>query len=254
MGKRRRLGQNFLIDQGVAERIVALLADEPDRVFEIGPGQGALSEPLLARFGRVVALELDESLAPNLRQRFPDLQLHLGDALEEPFEALLGAEAPWQMASNLPYSVGSAIVRRLLPMHESFTRLVVMLQREVAERLVAEPGERNHGLLALERAAHARSVRMAMQVPPAAFRPKPKVHSSVVVMELQPAPYPQDELAAALGLAARALTRPRKMLANALRPLADMASIQGAGLDSRARPAVVSLDGWVKLSRCLRDS
>jgi 16S rRNA (adenine1518-N6/adenine1519-N6)-dimethyltransferase len=247
--KRRRLGQNFLIDRSVADRIVAVLADDPPRVLEIGPGRGSLTAPLLDRFGRVLALELDPGLLQPLTQLFAGrgLELRHGDALREDLDALLAAESPWQVAANLPYSVGTAILRRLLPRHDLCTRMVVMLQREVAQRVIAEPGWRGHGLLALERAAWAEAT-LLFDVHPRAFRPVPKVVSSVLLLELRPSAYEPALLAAALGLAARALTRPRKMLANALAPGPDGAAITAEDVDPQARPGTLPLAAWARLA------
>jgi 16S rRNA (adenine1518-N6/adenine1519-N6)-dimethyltransferase len=248
--KRRRLGQHFLADRRVAERIVGLLGEQPPRVLEIGPGRGALTELLLARFERVLALELDPALASALGERFAGsaLELCVADALHDPIDPLLAGEARWQVAANLPYSVGSAIVRRLLPRHDLIERMVVMLQREVAERLVAEPGDRHHGLLALERAAWAEA-EIIFHVGPGAFRPRPRVVSSVLVLELRPARHPGALLEQALALAAHALRRPRKMLSNAVAPLVGPERLRAAGLDPAARPGLLPLDDWVALAR-----
>jgi len=247
--KRKRLGQNFLVDRNIAERIVALLEEQPSHVLEIGPGRGALTGLLLDRFDRVLAVELDPALEQALRGRFPEssLELKVADALHDPLDELAGDGAPCQVASNLPYSVGTAILRRLLPRHDLFTRVVVMLQREVARRVVAEPGRRGHGLLALERAAFADS-RLAFDVGPGAFRPRPKVVSSVVVLDLRPSSLEKDLLERGLRLAAHALTKPRKMLANAVQPIATEAALVEAGLDPTARPGTVPLDGWIALA------
>ena len=251
--KRRRLGQNFLVDRHVADRIVALLDDEPRRVLEIGPGRGALTGPLLDRFERVLALEVDPDLAPRLQSRFQGgpLEIRVADALSEPLDPIVASEAPWQVASNLPYSVGTAIVRRLLPRHDLFTRIVVMLQREVAARVMARPGGKGHGLLALERAAWA-DARMAFQVGPAAFRPRPKVVSSVVVLDLRPSEIEVVQLEKAFRLAGHALTKPRKILGNAIRPLASFDELKTAGLDAAARPGTVPLEGWLELAATVR--
>jgi 16S rRNA (adenine1518-N6/adenine1519-N6)-dimethyltransferase len=253
--KRRRLGQNFLVDQGVAERIVALLEDDPRRVLEIGPGRGALTAPLLDRFDRVLALEVDPDLARSLDDRLSDsgLEVRVADALNDPLEPIAASEAPWQVASNLPYSVGTAIVRRLLPRHDMFTRLVVMLQREVAERVMTRPGGKGHGLLALERAAWA-DARLAFHVGPAAFRPRPKVVSSVVVFDLRPCTAEVENLDTAFRLASHALTKPRKMIGNAIRPLVSLEQLQAAGLDAAARPGDLALDAWLALGAVVRSS
>ncbi len=248
-GRRRRLGQCFLVNRGVVERITALLGDEPARILEIGPGRGILTAALAQRFPRVLALEIDEQLLPGLRERFEagEVELRLADALSEPLDPLLAAEAPWQVAANLPYSVGTPILRRLWRRHDLFVRLVIMLQREVAQRIVARPGQRNHGLLALERAAWARA-RIAFDVNPASFRPRPKVVSSVLVVEPAPPAHEAELLERALGLASHALTRPRKMLANAVAPLAGVEVLERAGLDPRSRPSDVALEGWIALA------
>jgi 16S rRNA (adenine1518-N6/adenine1519-N6)-dimethyltransferase len=250
--KHRRLGQNFLTYGNVARRIVALLGDEPRRVVEIGPGRGALTEPLLERYPIVRALELDERLIAPLEARLGGRGLEVvhADALTADLDELLGVDGRWQLAANLPYSVGSAILRRLLPRHDLFDRLVVMLQREVARRVVAEPGGGDHGLLALERAAWAEA-RIAFEVSPRAFRPAPKVVSAVLVLAPRRPPAPRDELGRALALAARALTRPRKMLPNALGGGVTGDLVGAAGIDPTIRPGELSLADWLRLSAAL---
>jgi len=247
--KRRRLGQNFLVDRTIAERIAVVLADEPARVLEIGPGRGALTESLLDRFERVLALELDENLVPPLVEAFGNrsLEVRQADALTEDLDELLGREAPWQVASNLPYSVGTAILRRLLRRNDLFTRIVVMLQREVAHRVVARPSGKGHGLLALECAAWA-DARLLFDVGPRAFRPRPKVVSSVVVLDLRPCDHDPEILDHALKLASQALTLPRKMLSNALPREIENSMVEAAGLEPSQRPGTVPLDGWIRLA------
>jgi 16S rRNA (adenine1518-N6/adenine1519-N6)-dimethyltransferase len=252
--KRRRLGQNFLADEAVAHRIVSLLRPEPARVLEIGPGRGALTAPLLERFGELVALELDDELIEPLEDRFATSGLTVihGDGLTADFDDIVGDQRPWQVASNLPYSVGTAILRRLMPKHGVFSRLVVMLQLEVARRVVARPGDGDHGLMALERAAWAEA-RIAFDVPPRAFRPPPKVCSAVLIVEPRPPSAPADAIEQALVLAGRALTRPRKMLANAVGRAATPDLIEAAGLDPKIRPGHLSLADWLRLADTLND-
>jgi len=243
------MGQNFLVDEDVAQRIVDLLQSTPSRVIEIGPGRGALTEPLLERFEQVRALEFDEPLVTTLRECFGDRGLEVvhADACTAPFDEIAVGDGPWQLASNLPYSVGTAILRRFMPRHDLFTRLVVMLQREVAVRVVAEPGDGNHGLMALERSAWADG-RIAFDVHPRAFRPVPKVTSSVVVLDLRPPVAEPGDLKRAFALAGQALTRPRKKLTNALSGGISREDIEEAGLDPNARPGTISLDGWLRLT------
>lgn len=247
--KRRRLGQNFLVDEDVADRIVDLLRPEPARIIEIGPGRGALTEPLLDRFDRIRALELDKPLVAPLQERFGNRGLEVihADALTAPLDEVIAGGEKWQLTSNLPYSVGTAILRRLMPRHDLFTRMVVMLQREVAVRVVAEPGDGNHGLMALERSAWADGW-IAFDVHPRAFRPIPKVTSAVVVLDLRPPTAEPAAIERALKLAARALTLSRKKLTNALGGRIDRDTIESAGLDPDARPGTIPLDGWLRLA------
>lgn len=247
--KRRRLGQNFLVDRRIAERIAAQLADTPPRVLEIGPGRGALTEPLLERFDRVLALELDQQLVPPLVQRFGGrgLEVRHADALADDLDELLAAESRWQVASNLPYSVGTAILRRLFRRHDLLTRVVVMLQREVARRVLARPGGKGHGLLALERAAWADGS-LLFDVPPAAFRPRPKVMSSVLVLDLKKPVHEPRVLNLALELASQALTKPRKMISNALSASITVETLEAAGIEPEARPGTIPLEDWIRLA------
>ncbi len=250
---RKRLGQHFLVDRGVSSRIAALLADDPPRVLEIGAGRGALTRVLAQRYPRVLALEMDAELLPWLERRFdPDhVEILNQDALRVPFAQLLEEEAPWQVAANLPYSVGTAILRRLLPLNGLVTRLVVMLQLEVARRIVARPGQKDHGLLALERAAWA-DARIAFSVGPQAFRPRPRVVSAVLVIDLHPPHYEAEVLERALRLAGHALTMPRKMMINAIRPLAGEADLSAAGIAADVRPRTLNLEAWVRLAAVAR--
>ena len=253
--KRRQLGQHFLVDQRVIERIAALTKPTPQRVLEIGPGRGALTGPLLERFDRVLALEVDVGLIPSLQAKYigTTLEIRSSDALNEPLDPLLAAEKPWQIAANLPYSVGTAILRRFLPRHDLVTRIVVMLQSEVVDRLVAEPSGSGHGLLALERAAYAEAT-VAFDVPPDAFRPRPKVHSTVAVVDLRPPKFSEKELKAAFYLASHGLNRARKTLPNALKPLVDLNQIERSGLDPGARPGTLDLADWVRLAEVVGNS
>jgi 16S rRNA (adenine1518-N6/adenine1519-N6)-dimethyltransferase len=249
------LGQNFLVDETTARRIVELLDPEPGRIVEIGPGRGALTGFLLERYDQVLALELDETLVAPLEGRYrgQGLELMVADALTMPLQLVAGDCGRCQVASNLPYSVGSAIVRRLMPRHDLFSKIVVMLQREVADRLVAEPGDGNHGLMALERAAWADAA-IAFAVEPGAFRPVPRVWSAVVVLEPKPPAISRVRLERALAIASGALTRPRKMLRNALGPGCSESLIESANLDPSARPGTIPLDGWLQLATALDES
>ncbi len=249
---RQRLGQHFLRDRRTASRIAAALPDRPPRVIEIGPGRGALTEPLLDRFETVLAVELDARLAADLPRRLsrPDgLRLVEADAVEADLDALAGGER-WLVAGNLPYQVGTAIVRRLLPRADLFPAVVVMLQREVVDRLLAGAGDPARGLLSVEAELYAERT-LLFTVGPGAFAPPPKVDSAVIRLDLHPPTAPPEVVETALRLAGAAFMRRRKTLANGLASvLATPArTAAAAGVDPSRRPQTVTAADWIALAR-----
>jgi 16S rRNA (adenine1518-N6/adenine1519-N6)-dimethyltransferase len=254
--QRQRLGQHFLRDSRIAQDIAASLPADPARVVEIGPGQGALTSHLLTRFPRVRAVELDRVLAARLPGQLghpPGLEVWPADALKVDLDEL-AQDGPWAVAGNLPYSVGTPIVRRLLRRPDLFTCLVVMVQREVAERLAAPPDHSERGLLTIECETFA-DAELLFAVPPRAFAPPPKVTSAVVRLRLHQPRVPAPVLERALALAATAFTHRRKRLSNALSGVADAhqlaAAAERAGVDLALRPQAVALAGWLALAAAL---
>lgn len=254
--RRQQLGQHFLRDRRVAEAIVAALPGEPARVIEIGPGQGALTRPLLARFPRVRAVELDPELARALPGRLghpPGLEVVGEDALRSNLD-LLTADGPWQVAANLPYSVGTAILRRILARGELFASVVVMVQLEVAERVVASPGGRDRGLLTLEVEGLAKA-ELLFQVPARCFAPPPRVTSAVLRLRPRQVAERPARLEMALALAAAAFTLRRKKITNALAsaapPPALRVALAAAAVDPASRPEDLTLDQWLELAAVL---
>jgi 16S rRNA (adenine1518-N6/adenine1519-N6)-dimethyltransferase len=254
--QRQRLGQHFLVDRGVARDIATCLPEVPAQVIEIGPGKGALTSHLLERFPRVRAIELDERLAGSLSARLgrpPGLEVLRSDALSVGLEEL-AAGGPWSVAGNLPYSVGTPIIRRLLPRCDLFSSLVVMVQQEVAERLVAAPGSSARGLLTLEVEAFSRA-ELLFTVSRRCFEPPPKVTSAVVRLVLTPPEVDRSTPRRALALAATAFTHKRKKLGNALAAavvrtdLLEAADRAGVSLDQR--PQELSLMHWFALAIAL---
>ncbi len=248
------MGQHFLRDQSVARRIVAALPVAPARVLEIGPGRGALTGPLLGRFDRVRAVEFDASLASGLRARLGQpagLEVVRGDALNGPLDEL-GAAGPWLVAANLPYSVGTGILRRLLARPDLFADIVVMVQLEVARRLTAAPGSGARGLLTVEVELAARAA-LLFEVPPRCFDPPPRVMSAVVRLTPLTVPRAGPERALrALALASTAFTHRRKKLANALAsevpPEATRLAMESLGIGPGHRPQDLSCEQWLDLA------
>ena len=214
---RRKLGQHYLIRGSILERIAAAACapDEP-LVIEIGPGRGALTARLLARARRVVAIEIDPWLVDDLGRRFagePRLEVVHADVLETD----LTQWGPAVVAGNLPYYITSPILERVTRARESIRRAVLLVQREVAERLAAAPGSRDYGYLTVQMALFF-EIRLLARVPPAAFHPPPKVDSAVVLLEPRPraAELGIGDPAAFLAFVARAFHQKRKTLRNNL--------------------------------------
>lgn len=179
----KRLAQHFLRDPRTVQRIVDALDPKPDEtIVEIGPGTGALTAVLLERAGRVVAVEFDEKLEPLLRERFADranFKLVMSDALTTDFCAEIQPAPRARLAANLPYNISTAILQRLISQRACLTEMVVMLQREVVERVLAPAGSSERGYLSVLIEAYADTEKL-FDVAPGAFRPPPKVWSSVM--------------------------------------------------------------------------
>jgi 16S rRNA (adenine1518-N6/adenine1519-N6)-dimethyltransferase len=253
--RRRALGQHFLVDPGVVQRTLALAALEPGApVLEIGPGRGALTAELLRSGHPVLAVEVDRELAASLR-RFDDprLEVVVADFLE--LDENARARLPRAVVANLPYSTGTAILQRLLEAPERVDRIVVMLQREVADRICAEPGGRAYGALTVLTALHARVVR-GFDVPPSAFRPPPEVDSTVIRLDVAPAP--RAAVADEPGFRSvvrAAFAQRRKTLRNALGTSFGRERSEGAlarvGIDPDRRAETLSLDEFARLACAL---
>lgn len=208
----RRLGQHFLTHRGILERIAAAVCPEPEPlVIEIGPGRGALTEFLLQRAERVIAVEIDSALAAHLRHRFASSPVTVVEA--DVLQTGLGQWGPAAVAGNLPYYISSPILARLCRLGPLLRRAVVLLQREVAERLTARPGSRDYGYLTVE-ANLFTAPELLFRVPPGAFAPPPKVDSAAV--RLTPRPHAIDNVDGFLEFAGLAFRQKRKTIRNNL--------------------------------------
>jgi len=210
-----KLGQHFLIKGSILERIArAACPASEDLVVEIGPGRGALTEKLLKRAARVVALELDAALVEHLRRRFAgEARLEVVNA--DVLETDLDRWGPAVIAGNLPYYITSPIVEKTV--RADFRRAVFLVQKEVAERLTAAPGSRAYGYLTVQTALYA-CPRLLFEVKPSAFHPPPKVDSAVVQLETRREPAVEDP-GAFLEFAARCFHQKRKTIRNNLAPV-----------------------------------
>jgi 16S rRNA (adenine1518-N6/adenine1519-N6)-dimethyltransferase len=261
----RRLGQNFLVDPAIADQIAEQAGLEPgDAVIEIGPGLGVLTRALAARARQVAAIEIDAGLVRALVEEggLPDrVEVIHADALEIDLDALARRLGPRvRVVANLPYSVSSPLLRRLLDLRERLRGWLVLLQREVALRLAAGPGSDDYGSLAVLHQLCARVERLR-SLPPACFHPSPKVTSTLVrITPLDPAPLADDELPWIESVVRAAFGQRRKMLVNALRagldPSPDLEALHGIldrlGIDRRARAEALAPSQHLELARALR--
>ncbi len=253
--RRRRFGQHFLHDPAVIRRIVTALHARPgDHLVEIGPGRGALTGELLALEGCTLdAIEIDRDLVRELEARFEDPprhRLHAADALQFDFAALARARGgPLRIVGNLPYNISTPLLFHLAQALPAVTDMHVMLQREVAARIAAGPGDAGYGRLALMLAPQLRSERL-FDLGPGAFRPPPQVWSAVVRLVARPAPLFAVSPNYARVVAA-AFSRRRKTLRNALGTLLTREQISACGQDPAARPESITPQGFNTLAQAL---
>ena len=258
---KRSLGQNFLVDPNTARRVVAL-ADLPAGapVLEIGPGLGSLTLALLDAGHDVVALELDDRLAEVLRTVVTDegaearVRVEPGDAMTVDLAALLATPpSPRACVSNLPYNVAVPVVVRLLEEAEAVERILVMVQREVGERLAAGPGDPQYGAVSVKVAYFAEAQVVGL-VPPTVFVPKPKVDSALVRLRRRAQPPVSVPSADGLFTLVKAgFAQRRKMLRRSLAPVLGEATpdvLEAAGVAPTARAEALGLDDWAAVARC----
>jgi 16S rRNA (adenine1518-N6/adenine1519-N6)-dimethyltransferase len=263
----KRLGQNFLVDMNVADRIIRALGPRRDEtIIEIGPGKGALTTRLVESGSRVVAIEFDRNLAPLLIEKFASQQnfnLLEADALTTDFESAILPATQARVVANLPYNISTAILQRLIDQRHCLTDLVLMLQREVVDRITAPAGSTERGYLSVVVEAYCETEKL-FNVAPGAFKPAPKVWSSVVRLRVRPdsALKVQDEKllwqVVSAGFAQR-----RKTILNNLRnapsPLQDIVKSYGgasivlcrAEVDLQRRAETLTLDEWTSITRAV---
>jgi 16S rRNA (adenine1518-N6/adenine1519-N6)-dimethyltransferase len=261
MPAKPRLGQNFLNDTDAIQRIASSLGDLSGRtVVEIGPGAGAITAALIARAAHVVAVELDPGLAAHLRAQFPSdhLTVHQQDVLSFDFAAA-GAQAgqPLLVFGNLPYYITSQIVLKLAASYTALDRAVLMVQREVAERITAQPGSRDYGLLSVTAQLYGPATNL-FTLPPSAFSPPPDVHSTVFRWRFAPRfiELGVDELTF-LPFIRKIFAQKRKTLSNNLRaagftPEVIVSALASAGIDPRARAEALSIETLSTLWKALQ--
>ena len=252
---RRSLGQHFVIDPNTVKRIARLAGAAPgDRIVEIGAGCGALTVALADAGAAVLAVEIDERLTGALAEVCADRPVEVlrADATDPASWApRLGDGAGWKLVANLPYNVATPLLLDTLDGLPQITSMVVMVQREVAERLAAPPGHPAYGLPSLKVACWARAELLG-RVPPTVFWPRPRVSSALLAINRLPEPA-AGNIEALYRLATRAFGQRRKMLRRSLRGVVAPATFAAAGVDPAARPGELAVGDWSRLARAAGD-
>ncbi|WP_295688013.1 16S rRNA (adenine(1518)-N(6)/adenine(1519)-N(6))-dimethyltransferase RsmA [uncultured Nevskia sp.] len=248
---KKRFGQHFLHDQAVLDRIVRTVNPKPDdALVEIGPGRGALTRLLLPKVTRLRVVEIDRDVIAPLRAacgQSEKLEIHMGDALEVDFAQFVDDGRPLRLVGNLPYNISTPLLFHLLGVAGLVKDMHFMLQKEVVDRLCAEPGSDDYGRLTVSMAARAAAVSL-FDVGPEAFHPPPKVDSAVVRLTPRPAPFPLADLGAYERLVAAAFNQRRKTLANGLKGLLTAAQIAAVGIEPGIRAEQLSPAEFARLS------
>jgi 16S rRNA (adenine1518-N6/adenine1519-N6)-dimethyltransferase len=256
---KKRLGQNFLIHERVIDAILRLLDLAPDdEVVEIGPGLGFLTRRLLETAAKVLAVEVDGALVERLRQSplaaDPKLELIQGDILAVPLAAVL-PRRKIKLAGNLPYSISTPVLFKIFEWREHFSMLVLMVQKEVADRIAGAPGNKDYGTLSVWCQVHGR-ITDKVSVSPEAFFPRPKVRSTILKIELFAAPrVALDELAALRRIVRAAFGQRRKILSNALAAVTKRRRdevekfLRAQDIDPTRRGETLTVDEFIKLAR-----
>ena len=244
MPVRKRFGQHFLHDPGVIRRILDAIAPVPeDRIVEIGPGRGALTWGLLQRARALDVIEIDRDLARSLQadsRATKNLRMHVADALDTDFLRLRADGGPLRIVGNLPYNISTPLLFRLLSQRAAIADMHFMLQKEVVDRMTAQPSNKTYGRLTVMLAAVA-EVEKLFDVGPGAFQPPPKVWSAIV--RLRPTLAPRFDIGndgVLRMLVTAAFSHRRKMLSNGLKGLLTPEEIESCGIDSQLRPEALT--------------
>jgi 16S rRNA (adenine1518-N6/adenine1519-N6)-dimethyltransferase len=263
------LGQNFLKNPQVINRIIEALNPKPDEtVIEIGPGTGALTAYLIERAGRVIAVEFDRSLAPLLRERFAEhdnLRVLQEDALQTDFCLEILPAQTARLVANLPYNISTAILQRLIAQRRCLLEMILMLQREVVERMLAPAGSSERGYLSVLVEAYCETEKL-FDVAPGSFSPRPKVWSSVVRLRFRELlAFDSENEGLLWSIVSAGFMQKRKTILNNLRSatgsLQDLIRRNGgasivlcrAGVELQRRAETLSIEEWVRIARAMSE-
>ena len=254
---RKRFGQNFLHDHSIIQRISQSIYPKPgDRMVEIGPGQGALTEYMLEGSGELDVIELDRDLIPTLKLRFglnKNFRIHEGDAMKFDFASLKTDERELRVVGNLPYNISTPLIFHLLEFQGMISDMHFMLQKEVVLRLAAQAGDKHYGRLGIMTQYYC-SVDYLFTVGPGAFKPAPKVDSAIVrLTPHKTLPYPCKDVAMLEVVVRDAFSQRRKTIRNTLKKHLKVEELETLGIDPGARPEVLFLADYVRIADYLTD-
>ena len=254
---RKRFGQNFLVDDNIIGKIVAAIhPKDSDNLIEIGPGQGALTRPLLERCSQLQVVELDRDLAALLTGKFhsyPEFRLHQGDALKTDFRQFKRSDAPLRIVGNLPYNISTPLIFHLLGYAGDVSDMHFMLQKEVVDRLAASPGDKAYGRLTVMAQYHCQ-VEPLFIVPPGSFHPAPKVQSAIVrLLPYKEPPHQAQDTELLQKLVSACFQQRRKTLRNSLKHFATAEQLATLDIDLSLRPEVLAVKDFVHLSNQLSE-
>lgn len=256
---RKRFGQNFLQDQGIIRQIIRSIAPSPsDHMVEIGPGLGALTEEILDAAGALDAIELDRDLPPILRAKFfryeDKFRIFEADAMKFDFNSLREDDRPLRVIGNLPYNISTQLIFHLLSHSGDILDMHFMLQKEVVDRLAAQPGDKHYGRLGIM-AQYYCQVEPLFIVPPEAFDPVPKVDSAIVrLIPHTTLPYVAKDIKTLEKVVRVAFTQRRKTLRNNLKDLISPEKLEQLGIDPSLRPERLALQDFITIADTLTSS
>jgi 16S rRNA (adenine1518-N6/adenine1519-N6)-dimethyltransferase len=266
---KKSFGQNFLVDQNYIDKIIAALnPQKEDTIIEIGPGRGALTERIIEQAGRLIAIELDRDLIPLLHEKFggyKNFQIIESDVLKVDFTDLLttqhSALSTIKLVANLPYYISTAILQKLIEQREIFSEMILMFQREVVERITAEPGNSERGFLTVLVETYLDAQKL-FDIPPNAFRPAPKVWSSVVrltpkeMLEIEDEKLFREIISAGFQQKRKTLSNNLKNASENLRERFErngglMAILEKSNIQSNRRAETLTLEEWKILAKLM---
>ena len=246
---RKRFGQHFLHDRNVLEKIIAAIHPQAnDNMVEIGPGKGALTFPLAEKLRQLTVIELDRDLVANLQRQHENLIIHNADALKFDFGALTTKPHSLRIVGNLPYNISTPILFHLLEQADNIKDMHFLLQKEVVDRLAAQPGGKDYGRLSVMVQYHCKVEKLFL-VSPGSFSPPPKVDSAFVrLLPWKQLPQKAKDFSRFTNIVRQAFSQRRKTLGKSLKNLVGKQQFENAGIDPALRPEQLSVEEFVRLA------